>query len=161
MSIQKTHSCAIIQCLKGINQHFGPHHPGLVTVEARLRTFNNWTYPATPQELAEAGLFSIDHDDFVKCFHCEGGLCNWQTGDVATIEHIRHYPECEFMAHLKQWKKEPRAESPKCVICLEQEVEVLYLPCKHMVCCASCTLCLKRCPTCRTVIRGAVKPFLP
>ena len=46
-----------------------------------------------------------------------------------------------------------------CKICLDDEVSVIFLPCRHMVCCNECGAAVKHCPVCRTLIVGTVKPF--
>ena len=35
--------------------------------------------------------------DYVKCFYCDGGLCNWELGDDPWIEHAKWFPDCEFV----------------------------------------------------------------
>ena len=42
----------------------------------------------------------------------------------------------------------------QCVICREKERSILFLPCKHCICCEECsnTLYTDKCPTCRTDI---------
>ena len=47
-----------------------------------------------------------------------------------------------------------------CKICMDEEVGVLFLPCRHLVCCEDCGAAVKHCPICRTLIVGTVKPFL-
>lgn len=33
----------------------------------------------------------------MKCFCCDGGLCNWEPGDIPADEHARLFPYCEFI----------------------------------------------------------------
>ena len=35
--------------------------------------------------------------DHVRCFHCGNGLRNWENDDNPWIEHIRWYPDCNFV----------------------------------------------------------------
>jgi hypothetical protein len=35
--------------------------------------------------------------DYVKCFYCDGGLCNWEAGDDPWVEHAKWFPDCEFV----------------------------------------------------------------
>nr|WOZ57673.1 apoptosis inhibitor [Menippe mercenaria nudivirus] len=46
----------------------------------------------------------------------------------------------------------------KCIICLNNKLEVVFLPCKHMVCCKLCVLRLvtKECIACRSEIYSVV-----
>ncbi|KAL8599079.1 hypothetical protein ACOMHN_006888 [Nucella lapillus] len=62
----------------------------------RLRTFEHWPPAAQvhPLDLAEAGFVYTGPQDRVQCVHCEGSLRNWQSGDVPSEEHARHFPTC-------------------------------------------------------------------
>ena len=35
--------------------------------------------------------------DYVKCFYCDGGLCNWEIGDDPWVEHAKHFSDCSFV----------------------------------------------------------------
>lgn len=49
-----------------------------------------------------------------------------------------------------------------CKICLEKEVEVLFLPCNHLVSCQSCNerLTQKICPFCRDTYQATIRVYL-
>ena len=47
-----------------------------------------------------------------------------------------------------------------CKICLDAKIEVLFLPCRHLVCCAKCASMVRECPFCRKNIEGTVKVFM-
>lgn len=47
-----------------------------------------------------------------------------------------------------------------CKICLDTELEVVFLPCAHMSTCASCALTQTHCPICRTQINHIIKPIM-
>lgn len=48
----------------------------------------------------------------------------------------------------------PRSESQlECVVCYDNRSTVLFLPCRHLICCGSCAPRLKQfCPLCRSII---------
>lgn len=48
-----------------------------------------------------------------------------------------------------------------CKICLEKEVEVLFLPCYHLVSCQDCKeqLIQKKCPLCRAAYQGTIRVY--
>lgn len=48
----------------------------------------------------------------------------------------------------------------KCIICLHEPAKIVYLPCTHMVACASCTLIQENCPHCSTKIEFAFPPIV-
>lgn len=47
-----------------------------------------------------------------------------------------------------------------CKVCLDEEVNVVFLPCGHLACCNSCAPSLRQCAMCRAVIRGTVRVFI-
>ena len=50
-------------------------------------------------------------------------------------------------------------ESRLCVICLEKEPEITFLPCGHFITCVNCAPCNKNCPICRKPIKGSVRTY--
>ena len=75
----------------------------------RLATYGeNWpkNAPVAAEDLAKAGLFyigwsvmrnGVKYDDLVQCPWCTNKLYNWQSGDSAFGEHMRHFPSCPFI----------------------------------------------------------------
>ncbi|KAJ8309705.1 hypothetical protein KUTeg_011570 [Tegillarca granosa] len=51
-------------------------------------------------------------------------------------------------------------EQQTCKICLDEDVSIVFLPCGHMASCASCAPALRKCPICRTFIKGTVRAIL-
>ena len=37
----------------------------------------------------------------MKCFFCDGGLCNWDVEDEPWTEHARWFPDCGFVKQVK------------------------------------------------------------
>uniref|UniRef100_A0A8C7LME7 RING-type E3 ubiquitin transferase n=1 Tax=Oncorhynchus kisutch TaxID=8019 RepID=A0A8C7LME7_ONCKI len=74
-------------------------YPEMELEESRLTTFHNWPTGAAvqPNVLARAGFFYTGHGDNVKCFHCDGGLRNWEPGDDPWQEHAMWFPRCDFL----------------------------------------------------------------
>ncbi|XP_077109026.1 baculoviral IAP repeat-containing protein 7 isoform X2 [Ranitomeya variabilis] len=74
-------------------------YPEMVEERERLATYSNWPPYAelTPDVLARAGFFYTGHGDNVKCFHCDGGLRNWERRDDPWREHAKWFPRCEFL----------------------------------------------------------------
>ncbi|KAJ8315631.1 hypothetical protein KUTeg_007781 [Tegillarca granosa] len=69
-------------------------------------------------------------------------------------------PSGQFM-DVKSLKKENEdmRERSNCKICREAEVNVVFVPCGHLVCCLSCSHSLRKCPICRKTITRSVKIF--
>ncbi|GLG97781.1 Death-associated inhibitor of apoptosis 2 [Gryllus bimaculatus] len=87
----------------GIHTHRGPKHPKYSTIESRLRTFVNWpeTVSQTPQQLAQAGFYYAGANDQVRCFHCDGGLRQWDANDDPWVEHARWFSRCTYVMLVK------------------------------------------------------------
>jgi len=64
--------------------------------------------------------------------------------------------------HLAQLMEENRRlrEARTCEVCMDSEVNTVFLPCGHLVCCDTCSPALRNCAVCRALIRGTVKVFL-
>ena len=81
-----------------------PCNPQLTIEATRFDSFRNkWPTNLTqkPEQLAAAGYFYIGYADNVKCFFCDGGLCNWEDNDDPWTEHARWFPECGFLKQVK------------------------------------------------------------
>ena len=67
--------------------------------EKRLETFIDW--PAggiiNPSELAKDGFYYLRTNDHCACVFCRGIVGAWEKGDVARVEHQRHFPTCRFI----------------------------------------------------------------
>ncbi|VDI16851.1 Hypothetical predicted protein [Mytilus galloprovincialis] len=51
----------------------------------------------TPRAMALAGFLFAGYHDYTRCFHCGGGLRNWEAGDDPWVEHARWFPQCGFL----------------------------------------------------------------
>jgi len=47
-----------------------------------------------------------------------------------------------------------------CKMCLRSRIQVLYLPCRHVVCCMECSEISDDCVICSTKILGTVRVYL-
>lgn len=48
-----------------------------------------------------------------------------------------------------------------CKICFENHIEIVFKPCKHMVCCIECSKSQQHCPICRTEINEKERIYRP
>ncbi|KAL3881983.1 hypothetical protein ACJMK2_028365 [Sinanodonta woodiana] len=74
-----------------------PKYPEHDSLPSRIATFTHGWPPyldQTPKLMAEAGFFFTGNQDYTRCYHCGGGLRNWEPGDNPWIEHCRWYPMC-------------------------------------------------------------------
>ncbi|KFM10461.1 E3 ubiquitin-protein ligase LRSAM1, partial [Aptenodytes forsteri] len=58
-------------------------------------------------------------------------------------------------APLLQWDE----KKSECVVCMEQETQVIFLPCGHVCCCQTCCERLHTCPLCRKDIAQRIRIF--
>ncbi|XP_075026609.1 E3 ubiquitin-protein ligase LRSAM1 isoform X2 [Calonectris borealis] len=59
------------------------------------------------------------------------------------------------MAPPLQWNE----KSSECVVCMEQETQMIFLPCGHVCCCQTCCERLHTCPLCRKDITQCIRIF--
>lgn len=55
----------------------------------------------------------------------------------------------------------PVVQFAECVICMEETVQVIFLPCGHMCCCSGCHTEIRDCPMCRAYIERKIKVIQP
>ncbi|XP_034949209.1 baculoviral IAP repeat-containing protein 7 [Chelonus insularis] len=84
----------------GIQKHTAPKRMKYATYESRLRSFQGWpeNLHQTPEMLVIAGFYYVGTGDQVRCFHCDGGLNNWEADDDPWTEHARWFPKCGFVS---------------------------------------------------------------
>lgn len=74
-----------------------PKFPQYATPSKRKESYENgWPShsPVEPDQLADAGLVFTGVADVVRCYHCGGGLRNWEPGDDPWEEHAKWFPKC-------------------------------------------------------------------
>ncbi|KAL0275463.1 UNVERIFIED_CONTAM: hypothetical protein PYX00_003299 [Menopon gallinae] len=83
----------------GVSKTRGPAMPRYSTYESRLKTFERWPadHGLRPEALAEAGFYYLQYHDKTMCFHCGGGLKNWEADDDPWVEHARWFDKCGFV----------------------------------------------------------------
>uniref|UniRef100_A0A8C2D9V0 Leucine rich repeat and sterile alpha motif containing 1 n=1 Tax=Cyprinus carpio TaxID=7962 RepID=A0A8C2D9V0_CYPCA len=52
-----------------------------------------------------------------------------------------------------------RWSSSECVVCMEHESQVIFLPCGHVCCCQTCSDALQSCPMCRGTVSQRVRLY--
>lgn len=92
-----------IENIGGIQPIRPPKREGFSTLDARIRTFTNWPLADVQpvEQMASAGFYYKDTEDHVRCFHCNGGLRQWQRDDDPWYEHAKWFPKCKFVELVK------------------------------------------------------------
>ncbi|OWF44702.1 Baculoviral IAP repeat-containing protein 3 [Mizuhopecten yessoensis] len=83
---------------------YSPKRPDLSHVDSRLDTFHNWPRDfvvQTPEQLAIAGFYYAGMTDTARCHYCDGGLREWEPGDIPWVEHAKWFPHCKFVLKIK------------------------------------------------------------
>ncbi|VDI45577.1 Hypothetical predicted protein [Mytilus galloprovincialis] len=83
---------------------YNPKHAAYDDKLSRMATFEGvWRsdIEQTAELLADSGFFYEGEEDTVRCHYCDGGLRNWEPGDVPWEEHARWFPFCKFVIKMK------------------------------------------------------------
>uniref|UniRef100_T1IJ41 Uncharacterized protein n=1 Tax=Strigamia maritima TaxID=126957 RepID=T1IJ41_STRMM len=61
-------------------------------------TYDSWNCKfLLPAVMARAGFVYLGYSDAVRCVYCGNCLETWVRNDKPLLEHLRHFPDCEFM----------------------------------------------------------------
>ncbi|CAG2242643.1 BIRC2_3 [Mytilus edulis] len=76
-----------------------PKYVNYSPLQIRISSFEGWPgyLNQTPRAMALAGFLFAGYHDYTRCFHCGGGLRNWESGDDPWVEHARWFPQCGFL----------------------------------------------------------------
>lgn len=80
-----------------------PRYINYAPLQVRISSYEGWPgyLNQTPREMALAGFLFAGYNDYTRCFHCGGGLRNWEAGDDPWVEHARWFPQCGFLKQNK------------------------------------------------------------
>lgn len=81
---------------------------------------------------------------------------DWLEG--ATVQEVK---EQLHQLHKMQEEIREKQEQSTCVVCMDREINVVLIPCGHLIMCNHCaeSLASKKCPTCRQTISQVVKVY--
>ncbi|XP_011630441.1 baculoviral IAP repeat-containing protein 3-like isoform X2 [Pogonomyrmex barbatus] len=76
-----------------------PKHPEYASYAARLASFDTWpkSMTQTKEELANAGFYYTGCSDQTLCYHCGGGLRDWEPEDDPWMEHAKWFENCHYL----------------------------------------------------------------
>lgn len=76
-----------------------PKHPEFANYEARLCSFALWprSMPQTKEQLATAGFYYTGKGDQTLCYHCGGGLKDWEPEDNPWEQHAKWFSKCYYL----------------------------------------------------------------
>lgn len=145
--------------------------------ENRLKTFIFGNYKCkniSAEYLAKNGFFYTLLNDIVQCCFCRIVIGNIERCWDATFInfHKAKSPLCKFFSEINS--NVPIINNPQqitplttndrtlCKVCLENEVSILLMDCRHLVLCRDCSNneSIQTCPVCRTSIYNKFKVYL-
>lgn len=87
----------------GLSRAKGPAHPEYASRDARYRTFESWpkSMPQTKDQLADAGFYYTGKGDQTLCYHCGGGLKDWEQNDDPWEQHAKWFSKCCYLLMVK------------------------------------------------------------
>lgn len=94
-----------------------------------------------------------------NAYQCDGHRSGFSTGFTDENECDSTISAPEEVKQLRK-KNEELKLSTTCKVCLGKEVNCVFLPCRHLVCCSDCASRIDYCPVCRLKIIGTVKTFM-
>ncbi|XP_015586050.1 E3 ubiquitin-protein ligase LRSAM1 isoform X2 [Cephus cinctus] len=98
----------------------------------------------------------------VQNYLTEKKLCNIQ--EASTVPAVPSAPLKEPSTSSNQQNSEETQgiNVAECVVCLDLQCEVLFLPCGHMCCCTNCAdMVTSECPMCRSSIERKIRVIMP
>ncbi|XP_008557841.1 death-associated inhibitor of apoptosis 1-like [Microplitis demolitor] len=83
----------------GLTRHTQMAHPNYSLYQTRLESFKKWSplMPQTKERLAEAGFFYTGTGDQTLCYHCGGGLKDWEPEDDPWVQHAKWFKNCYYV----------------------------------------------------------------
>ncbi|CAL1528937.1 unnamed protein product [Lymnaea stagnalis] len=78
----------------------------------------------------------------------------------SSVQHAIENNELPVTINELKGQNQELRQQTLCKICLDKEVQIVFLPCGHLVTCVECSLPLKDCPICRRLIKGTVRAFM-
>lgn len=119
----------------------------------------------------------LKHERFLFCFQCFFFcffFCSVYSFDTKGIRY-RSCPErlsnmenvfifnviCFYSSDLPMEEQLRRLQEERtCKVCMDKEVNIVFIPCGHLVVCKECAPSLRKCPICRGMVKGTVRTFL-
>ena len=76
-----------------------PYNTSMVKLQNRLNSFKRWPIQMKqcPDDLARSGFYYSEVGDTVVCFHRRIIILNWESTNLADVEHKKHSPHCKYL----------------------------------------------------------------
>lgn len=91
---------------------------------------------------------------------CDGGKDDMAIDDLEKLESVVDKSKVVIAQRLAMARvKKEMEERSRCLVCMEKEREVAFIPCGHRACCQKCAGNLSVCPLCRARIDHRLRTF--
>lgn len=164
-----------------------PKFPQQRMFDQRYASYEDWpaALECDRRAMASSGLFYTKKGDLVQCAFCGVEINRWFPGNDPWRRHAQAKASCSYLLTVMGSEfaidsAESNAPPPpveetlvdeetedgvsrgrRCVICLEKEVSVAFLPCSHLCTCLECWETFDHCPMCRADINAVIRVYLP
>jgi chromosome segregation ATPase len=89
----------------------------------------------------------------------QGGSDDCSLAELEEMEKVLEKSRNLLLDRIKQRVKEEMDDKAKCLICFDRTKAIIFVPCGHKVCCATCSSQVRICPVCRANIEIKQKVF--
>lgn len=98
-----TKQTSLLETHEGYQKTRAPTFPEFSTYDARLISYDTWpiSLKLKPNVLSDAGFFYTGKGDQTICYHCGGGLKDWEETDEPWVEHARWFSRCPYVQAVK------------------------------------------------------------
>ena len=103
----------------------------------------NGTWRRLSSEQTNSPLFALENKSIFKVGSSSTFVC--EVKDVLQFQGI--------------WDSQPKANELLCIICIDNDRDAIYMPCRHNATCIKCTKNLKNCPICKVEISEAIRIY--
>lgn len=80
---------------------------------------------------------------------------NW---NIVEIQYIYISLFVDFQTVLRENRE--LQDMTICKVCMVEKVNIVFLPCGHIVTCAECAPAMRKCPMCRKMVMGTIRAFM-
>ena len=142
------------------HSYFRPNCPFLQL--SKGKEFIKWAFIQVFRNLMMSN-FAYSYSSFAKYFLIFSQRSNRDDKETCATPH---FPSEKAIGERQQTEDNDDDDDddlslmPKhCKICLTREIQLIFLPCGHLVSCMECSSAISKCPFCRAKIKGSARAF--
>jgi len=94
-----------------------------------------------------------------KLLHGED-IENLQLNELEQLEKTLKLTSLKVEQTKNRKLKEQIQDQKACVLCLDKEKNILFVPCGHLCVCEACSAAVGQCPLCRANVQQKIKAFM-